>query len=283
MRYLTRVNLQIVFKKRKLGEKLEDPVYKFMTDEELQNSVKEAHKKADELLQIPPIVPAQDLLTKVISNDPALQGLETSKFVFADITFGIKDFDRLITVRDVDGTLKEADSETRRRITEIYFPKPGRHIKPARVFSDPYFESVLNRQEYEFLLDLACLQFEPYDHEYHRIVSITYQHINDNNGFGKLRSTRHFGALCFFLAWNKNIDTLLLELIETSYIDEANKLLELYAKMHNVAFINDNLKNVEEYIEKFANKKGVLELALQAYKDVSRRKEELERGVRLAN
>lgn len=284
LRSLTRVDINKVFKRRKLGEKLQDPVYKFMTDEELQHSIKEAHETANELLQIPPAVPAQEPFTKILSKDPALQGLESSKFVFADITFGMKDSKRLITVRDVDGTLKEADSETRRRITEIYFPKQGRNIKPPRVFSDPFFENVLNRQEYVFLLDLACLQFEPYDSEYQKIVSIVYQHINDNNGFEQLRSTRHFGSLCFFLTWNKNIDNLLIELIETSYIDEATHLLNVYAKIHNVTFTkDDNLKNIEEYIEKFSNKKGVLQLALQAYKDVSRRKEEQESGVSVAN
>lgn len=231
--------MQKVFKKRKLGEKLEDPVYKFMTDEELQAAIKEAQNKANHLLQIPPVVPAKLPYSKILSKDPALQGLETSKLVFVDITFGTKDHDRLITVRDLDGTLKEADMKTRHRITQIYFPKPGRNIKPQRLFEDEHFENLLNRKEYEFILDLACMQFEPYDPEYQRIVSITYQHLNDNNGFEKLRSTRHFGSLSFFLTWNKNIDNLLLELI-----DEAHHLLDLYSKIHNIKFENDgHLKN----------------------------------------
>lgn len=276
--------MKVVFKKRKLGEKLEDPVYKFMTDQELKEAVEEAQIKANELLQLPPAIPAQSPMAKIISKDPALQGLETSKMVFIDITFGTKDFNRLIAVRDADGTLKEADSDIHHRVTQIYFPKPGRSIKPPRAFHNEYFESLLNRQEYEFLLDLACLQYEPYDPEYQRIVSITYQHLNDNNGFDKLRSTRHFGSLCFFLIWHKNIDNLLLDLIETSNIDEAHQLLDLYSKVTNITFEKDgNLKNIEDYIKKMSNKKGVLELALQSYKDISKNREELESGIRKAH
>lgn len=255
-----------------------------MTDEELQQSMKQAHIKADQLLQMPPVLPAQIPITKIFSKDPALQGLETSKTVFFDITFGIKDNNRLITVRDLDGTLKEVDIDTRQRITQIYFPKPTRTIKPPRLLSGEYFENLLNRKEYNFVLDIACLQYEPYDPDYQKIVSIVYQHLNDNNEFDKLRSTRHFGSLCFFLVWNNILDNLLLELIETSNIDEAHQLLELYSKIHQVTFEkNGNLKNIEDYIQKISNKKGVLELALQAYKDISKQKEDLETSIRKAH
>lgn len=255
-----------------------------MTEEELQESVREAHNKANELLQIPPAVPVQLSDTKILSKDPALQGLDTSKFVFVDITFGTSDHERIITIRDLDGTLREADLETHQRMTQTYFPKPGKTIKPPRVFSDEYFENLLNQQEYEFVLDLACLQFEPFNSEYQRIISITFQHLNDNNGFEKLRSTRHFGALCFFLIWNKNIDNLLLDLIETLHVDEAHQLLELYSKINDITFEKDDyLKDIEDYIKKVAKTKGVLELALQAYKDVSLKKAELESGIKVAH
>lgn len=267
-----------------MGEKLQDPVYKFMTDEELQESMKEAHKKADELLQIPPAIPAKLPETKIISNDPALQGLETSRNVFVDITFGLKDFDRLITVRNMDGTLEEADMATRQRINQTYFPKQGRSIKPPKVFSGEYFSNILSKQEYKFILDLACLQYEPYDPEYQRITSVTYQYLNEENGFEKLRSTRHFGALCFFLVWNNTIDNLLIDLLETSYIDEAHQLIELYTKIHKVGINKDgNFKDIEDYIKHFATKKGMLELALQAYKDVRKKKLEMESGIKIAH
>lgn len=75
LKSLTRADYDKVFRRRKLGDKhLSDPEYKFMTDSELQQYVEEARKKADELLQIPPVVKVRDQNVKVLSNDPALSG-----------------------------------------------------------------------------------------------------------------------------------------------------------------------------------------------------------------
>ncbi|KAJ8929314.1 hypothetical protein NQ314_018022 [Rhamnusium bicolor] len=241
LKILTRVNLAKVFRPKKLGDKkLQDPEYKFMTDEQLQEAMKKAEQKADEMLQIPPVVSVRNPLTRVFSKDPELQGLETSRMVFTDITFGIKDADRLIVVREPDGTLQEAEWDLRNRINQVYFPKVARYLKPPRMFED---------------------SFEPNDPEYQRVVSITYQHVNDNDGFELLRSTRHFGALTFFLVWNRDIDNLLLELIETAHIEEA----------------------IEVYIEKYSNKKSALELGLQALKDLVKEREEMESGIKTAH
>lgn len=100
-------------------------------------------------------------------------------------------------------------------------------LQVPRMFQDDYLESLLTREEYEFVLDRACIQFEPYSPAYQRVTSITYQHINDHNNFDSLRSTRHFGPFVFFLAWFKSMDGLLLNLIETSHIEELNSLLKV--------------------------------------------------------
>lgn len=99
------------------------------------------------------------------------------------------------------------------------------------------------------------------------------------------RSTRHFGALTFFLVWNKNIDNLLVDLIETLHIDEAKDLVTLYQLVHSsVKFQGENpVEVVQDYIKKAATKKGVLELAIQAYKEVATQKEALEKGIRAAH
>lgn len=284
LRDLTRVDLKKVFRKKKLGEKLRNPEYKFMTDAELEAAVQRAWNMADRLLQIPPVVPVRKPVTKIFSEDPALQGLDSHKYVFTDITYGIKNTDRLIVIRDPDGTLRDADWDTKERMNKIYFPKKRTTIEPPLMFQDNYLESLLNRREYVFILDRACLQFEPNDPEYQKIVSITYQHINDNDGFDLLRSTRHFGALAFFLVWNKTIDNLMLELIETVQIEEVHKLLELYAKVNKVNFEGDEkLKVIEDYIQNHSKKKGSLELALQTFKDLVKQKEALEQGLKTAH
>ncbi|XP_056634911.1 28S ribosomal protein S22, mitochondrial [Diorhabda sublineata] len=285
LRELTRIDLSKVFKKRKLGtEGLEDPEYKFLTDEELKQAYEEAHQKSYELLQIPPIVAARKPKDRILSYDPALQGLEESKMVFTDISFGVRDADRIIVVRDPDGTLREADWELRGRMNQLYFPQIGRSLKPPRMFFGEYFDSLLERKEYIFILDRACIQFEPDDPDYQRVVSVTYQHINDHNGFDILRSTRHFGALVFFLVWNKNIDNLLLELIETCHINEAGTLLNLFSNIHNVVLEkSDEIFAIEDYINKFANKKAALQLGLQAYKDLAKEKNRIEEGIKIAH
>ncbi|CAH0557079.1 unnamed protein product [Brassicogethes aeneus] len=285
LKSLTRVEVAKVFKKRKLGEKrLGDPEFKFMTQEQLDVKLKKAQQKAEELLQIPPVLAVHAQKNKVYSQDPALQGLESSRFVFTDITFGVKDLDRLIVVRELDGTLKDAEWELRNRVNHVYFPRSGRSLKPPRVFEDGYLEDLLNRREYEFVLDLACSQFEPNEKDYQRVTSIVFQHLSDNDGFDLLRSTRHFGGLVFFLVWNKSIDNLLLDLIESSHVDEANKLMELYGKIHKLNYEFDGkLKAVRQFIEKDSTKRGALELAVQAYEELQKQKEQLESGIKAAH
>ncbi|XP_050304966.1 28S ribosomal protein S22, mitochondrial [Anthonomus grandis grandis] len=285
LKSLTRVNNEKVFRRKKLGtQKLSDPEYKFMTDEELQESLKEAENRANELLQIPPVIQVADVTTKVLARDNALQGLESSRMVFTDITYGLKDCDRLIVVREPDGTLQEAEWAVRQRIIQAYFPRPGKLIKPPKMFEGQYLEALLNKNEYEFILDRACTQFEPDDPDYQKIVSATYEHINENNKFDLLRSTRHFGSLVFYLAWHKKVDNLLLELIETLHIKEAKELIDLYSIMHKIEFDNkSDVDAVKDFIKKEADKKGSLELAMQAYEDVIAQKLQLKKEIDAAH
>lgn len=73
--------------------------------------------------------------------------------------------------------------------------------------------------------------------------------------------------------WNRNIDNLLLELIETMRIEEADQLLALYSLVHQKRFEGESpLDRLQSYIEQAAGKKASLELAVQAYKDVAARR-----------
>lgn len=272
LKALTRKDLARVFKKVRQGQReLDPPTYKFMTDKELQEALKDANERADKLLQMPPVLAVRKPVDRVLSYDPALQGLETSRFVFTDITFGVADSKRLIVVREPDGTLRDADWDVRDRLNQIYFPRAGREVLCPKMFEDDYLKDLLVREEFLFILDRACIQFEPDDPKYQEVASTTYNYINDNRLFEKLRSTRHFGPLVFYLVWNNNIDNLLLDLLETCHIEETNNLLQLYAIIQNVQFSVDNRTDsfdiLEEYISKYSKKKGPLELSLQAVKD----------------
>lgn len=230
-------------------------------------------------------------INEVLSVDPALTGYDTAKFVFTDITHGISNRDRLIVIRDTEGNLVKADWDTRQRMNQIYFPQHGRELKTPRMFSDEHLKSLLERKEYEFILDRACVQFEPDDPEYQRITSIIYQHLNEKNDFEMLRSTRHFGPLAFHLVWFKTIDNLLLELIETSQISDANSLIRLHNHLHEndrvgsdiVLESDEDTKILEKYIAEKSTKKGQLELALQSYKELLKQRLQLEKGIKTAH
>lgn len=255
-----------------------------MSEEQLAEARQEAETKAQEMLQMPPALRVRSTETKILMEDPALKGLETSRLVFTDITFGVKNSERLVVVREPDGTLREADWDLKDRMNQVYFPNVGRQIKTPQMFEESLLKRLLDNGQYEYILDRACIQFEPNNALYQKITSITYQHINDNKAFEKLRSTRHFGPLVFFLTWFKIPDNLILELVETSHIEDASLLVKLYCKIHNVEIASENSsKIVEEFVTKYSTKKAPLELALQSFKEAQKQKEELEQGIKSAH
>lgn len=239
------------------------PEYKFLTSEQLNELMTEIQNKVNEKLQMPPVVKLRDATQEILSKDIALKGLDTAKYVFTDITYGGNDRERLIVTRQPDGTLESADWETRSRLNQLYFPEKGRHLQPPRMFQNEYLLDLLERKEYEFVLDAACLQFEPDDDLYQSVCSITYQAVNKSKDFDKLRSTRHFGPLVFYLTWNKEIDLLMLDLLENRKIDEGASLVRLYNKTHNIDSNAADFDLINNYINEKSAMKGLLELALQ--------------------
>lgn len=206
-----------------------------MTAEQLKSQVKAAAWRAKHLLQMPPIVKVQDDQTRIISKDSGLDGFSDSSVVITDISFDVKDTKRTVLIRHSDGTLETAPQSVRKRVNQIYFPRDDRKISDPKMFTPDYLQRVLDEHQYEFILDRACIQFEPYEQEYHEITSKTYQHINSSKRFNDLRSTRHFGTMTFFLAWHKMIDDLLLDCIKRGYLRNAVEIIFLHYKLHAVS------------------------------------------------
>lgn len=63
---------------------LTKPIFKFQ-------EIEKSQKLAEEMLQMPPVVPVRKEIDAVISRDPELTGWDTAKYVFTDITFGKTD------------------------------------------------------------------------------------------------------------------------------------------------------------------------------------------------
>ncbi|CAG4912348.1 unnamed protein product [Colias eurytheme] len=235
LKRLTRPDFAKVFRKRTNGNVpvLRTPIYKFLTDEELNVERQNANKSADRLLQMPPVVKVLEPFEDVLAKDPALVGYDNSTYMFTDITFGIDNQHRIIIQRKPDGTLETCDRDIKKRLNQIYFPIPGRKIREPKVFSEQdKFDSLLEREKYEYILDRACVQYEPDERKYQEITSITYQHVDMNSKFDLLRSTRHFGPLTFYLTWHHSMDNLMLELVQNAAIREAVLLISLRHAIH---------------------------------------------------
>lgn len=183
---------------------------------------------------------------KTISKDPGLHSFSNSKYVITDITYGIDDVDRTIVVRQIDGTLENADAKIRKRINQIYFPSQGRKILVPRMFEPENLKSCLDRHEYEFVLDRMCTQFEPYEQAFHDVSSQVYQHINDTKQFDILRSTRHFGPMSFFLAWHKMIDDLVIEMVERDFLTNAVEVICLMYNLNDIQYDKTILKRLDQ-------------------------------------
>ncbi|KAL0842343.1 hypothetical protein ABMA28_014467 [Loxostege sticticalis] len=318
LKRLTRPDFNKVFRKRTNSglAVLRTPKYKFLTNEELEAEILKANKKADVLLQMPPVVKVHQPVDDVLSKDPALVGYDSAKYLFTDITFGIANERRLIVERDPDGTLRHCDHDVRKRLNQTYFPIPGRKIKEPMMFTnEDRFNSLLDRQEYEFLLDRACLQYEPDEASYQRITSITYQHIDMNKSYDFLRSTRHFGPMTFYLTWHQSMDSLMLELLQSGAVREGVLLAALRQALlgdvangdnaqalaqqilptpiqlakperlteEDIQLDNKCVECIEKYIVSNSAMKSQQELALQGFREHYQQLIELSRGLKKAH
>ncbi|CAL4164166.1 unnamed protein product [Meganyctiphanes norvegica] len=287
---VTGMNFEKIFIRKKEGKELKVPKYEFLTDEELQEKLQVARFKAEKLLQMPPILKVRSPIEKVLSHDPALKGYDTAKYVFTDITPNIRDRDRFIAVRDAEGTLRCATWEERDRINQIYNPQPGKKMGQPRMFIDENLKEVLSREKYEFILDRACVQYAPDDPEYQRVTSLTYETIESRRSFDVLLSTRHYGPFCFYLAWNKKLDNLIIYLIQEERLSDAVAIVQLFQLLHPAcksAALNMDPENhigyIKAYMETDCLRQAQLQLALQSYQELVQERIIYEKSIQAAH
>lgn len=242
---LTCVQFDRVFRFR--PEPFTRATYHLLTADELKQKFNGAIRASRRALLMPPIVPIDGDKIEVIAKDPELQGIIKNKFIFIDTTFAQKDRDRTIFVRQPNGVLETADQLTRRRMLQTYFPLKGRRLVVPQMFIGDDFERVLNEGKYEFVLNRCIIQFEPYEKDYHRITSRTYQHIYDHNAFDSIRSTRHFGPMAFFLAWHKLIDNLIIDCVRRDYLRNAVEAICLMFNLNNIPYDLYILEQLKRY------------------------------------
>lgn len=78
--------------------------------------------------------------------------------------------------------------EKSKHLFQIYFPIQGRKVREPIMFSDEEkLHGLLEQEKYEYVLDRACIQYEPDEPSYQKVTSITYQHVDMKTNFNLLR------------------------------------------------------------------------------------------------
>ncbi|XP_041377845.1 28S ribosomal protein S22, mitochondrial-like isoform X2 [Gigantopelta aegis] len=253
---------------------LSTPKYKLLTDEELSELQADSAQRMKKKLQMPPFMNPREPINEVLSHDPEIEAFDTSKLVMTDITFGMSSRRRLIVVRETDGTLRKASWDERDRLNQSYFPREGCSFVVPPLFQEENLERLLTKEKYVYVLDRACVQFEPDHPEYVRVTRRTYEHIDDHHNYEILRSTRHFGPMAFYYAWMQKIDYLLVDMIQRALILDGASLVRLYhilnpdcQSAHETNSQTADLDLIKIFCHTDARHKGQLELAIQGFEN----------------
>jgi len=222
-----------------------------------------------------------------LSRDPELKEFENCTLICTDITYGVSNRNRLIVARDTDGTLRQASWDERDRMNQIFFPQKHRKLTMPKMFEDEYLQAVLNDRRYKFILDRACIQFEPDDQKYISVTTKTYDHIDSTRSYSDLLSTRHFGPMAFYFCFYKRLDNMLLDFINKERLESAVDLIQLYYKLNPdlTAPLEDPSKSAE-YIRAYSQtspNRTSIELALRSYEELQKQIRETKEAVKKAH
>lgn len=272
---ITGLDLQKVF--RPLKQELKPPTYKLMTDEQLEQAIKHAKEQAKKLLEMPPVLPERKPINEVLSEDKILDGMDTAKLVFTDITYNISHRERFIVVREPNGTLRKATWEERDRLIQVYFPREGRKLIAPLMFKEENLKMVFSEDRHEDVLNFCLVQFEPDSSDYIRVHKATYEDLDKHGKYDLLRSTRHFGGMTWYLVKARRVDGLIVDMLKKELFQDAVSLVSLFHMVHpNSESAQEaasqqatGIDLVKIYAQKESQRSGYIELALQAYEQMS--------------
>jgi len=273
LKWLTGLNYEKVFRVSKRGQKPDPPTYAFMTEKELKKAREDIKQKALNLLQMPPVMSERREDIKKLEYDPALVGFDSARYVFTDITFGIHDRDRIIVVRETDGTLRSATWDERDRMNQTYFPTENRTFKPSRIFELENLKESLGPETYLYVLDKNCVQFEPDHPTYIETAQYVYDFIETMGHYEYLHSTRHYGPMIFHFILEKRADNLLIYYLKKLQLEEASKIVQLYKVIHpdskiieisDLSTENNQIKLIRSYMRTESKKDTMIRATLES-------------------
>ncbi|KAI4895019.1 hypothetical protein NFI96_025007, partial [Prochilodus magdalenae] len=272
---ITGLDLNKVFQPAK--QELKPPKYKLLTDAQLEEAVRKAEVQAESLLKMPPVLPERKPIDDVLSEDKMLEGMDTAKYVFTDITYNIPHRERFIVVREPSGTLRKASWEERDRIIQVYFPKEGRKLTAPPIFKEENLKGAFGQNRHEEVLKHCLVQFEPDSAEFKRVHALTYEDIEKFGKYDTLRSTRFFGGLVWHLVTSRRIDGLITDMLQRELFEDAVRLVRLFNLVHPQSDCalqaHSQHANGTDLLKIYADcesqKAGFIRLALQAYEQMT--------------
>ncbi len=230
----------------------------------------DAKQQADRRLQMPPAMDARKPINQILEVDEAIKGYDKVKLAVVDISHPVHDRDRVIVVREPDGTLREAEWEERDRLNQLFFPRQGRKTAPRKtpeMFEPENLKEILRSDRYEYILDRNCVQFEPDHPTFIATAEAVYEDVLLKQDFEALDSTRHFGPMVFYLVWNRKCDSLIAHYLKALDLKKAADVARLFGKVHEKAFdeAKDDLECIKSYISEESTSLSLkLEEALKA-------------------
>ncbi|XP_018429086.1 PREDICTED: 28S ribosomal protein S22, mitochondrial isoform X1 [Nanorana parkeri] len=269
LKKITGLDLEKVFQPVKQERKL--PTYKLMTQEQYEQAVQKAAEAATKCLEMPPMLEERQPINEILNVDEILAGTDTAKYVFTDITYSTPHHERFMVVREPDGVLRKATWEERDRMIQVYFPRQGRKMFPPHVFNKENMQHMFKQERHEELLNRCIVQFQLDSKEYIQIRNETFEDIDKQRKYDLLRSTRHFGGMVWHLCSLKNIDGLLIDMLQRDLLGDAVSLVQLYHMVHpdtecaRESQGADGRELIKIFVRMEAKNPGYLELALQAY------------------
>lgn len=250
LKEISRFEESKVFSRRHV-KRLETPQLMFMSNEQLELAKQNAYEEAKGRLQMPPVLEPDTTEPEVLAKDDAIVGYTKFKVMFVDISPGSTNRSRLMSVRETDGTLRYPTHEERSRLNHMFYPGQSKSIDCPKLFEAENLSRLMRNGEYIYILDRACMQFEPDDPRYVDITSQVYKYIDEKKHYDKLRSSRHFGPLSLYLAYNKRADGLIADMVTRGHKEDAAKLVKIYNICHDIDFDEqaDNESILGDYIE----------------------------------
>lgn len=231
LRSLTRFDEKKIFSKRPV-RRLNTPKLMFMTDDQLKRAKDLAYENVKARIQMPPVMEADNSEPAVLAKNPEIQGYTRFKVVFVDIGPGYSNRNRLMSVRESDGTLRYPSHEERSRLNHIFFPNESRSIESPKLFEQDNLVKLLKKREYVYVLNRACVQYEPDDPRYVAATRQVYDYIDQKADYDELRSTRHFGPMVLYLVYSNKTDTLRKEMQSKKLNDDVVNLDKLIEIVH---------------------------------------------------